>query len=142
MFGEVLHGVAMVLKTGNKRRVVEDLVNKFYRYPMVRSWRHVIEIAPMKHIVVILTSIAMVGASVASFSGDARADSGQIAAGILGGLAAGTILGAATAPRPYYYAPVYVEPVYVEPHCYWARGKPIWDDWRQAWVGSRVRVCD
>ena len=53
----------------------------------------------MKHIVLIAMSIAMAGASVTSFSGNARADSGQIAAGILGGLAAGTILGAATAPR-------------------------------------------
>jgi hypothetical protein len=98
--------------------------------------------AAMKRIVIILTSIAIVGASVALFIDNAHADNGQIAAGILGGLAAGTILGAATAPRPYYYAPVYVEPVYVEPDCYWARGKPIWDDWRQAWVDSRVQVCD
>jgi hypothetical protein len=99
--------------------------------------------AAMKRIVIILTTIAIVGASAASFfSSSARADGGQVAAGILGGLAAGTILGAATAPRPYYYAPVYVEPVYVEPDCYWARGKPIWDDWRQAWVDSRVQVCD
>src|SRR5215472_4026984 len=73
----------------------------------------------MKRILIILTTIAIVSASAASFSSSsARADGGQVAAGILGGLAAGTILGAATAPRPYYYAPVYVEPapVYVEPH--------------------------
>jgi hypothetical protein len=96
----------------------------------------------MKRIVIILTSIAIVGASVAF--DNAHADNGQIAAGILGGLAAGTILGAATAPRPYYYAPVYVEPapVYVEPHCYWTSGEPVWDGWRQAWVRSRVRFCD
>jgi hypothetical protein len=99
----------------------------------------------MKRIVIILTTIAIVGASAASFSsGSARADGGQVAAGILGGLAAGTILGAATAPRPYYYAPVYVEPapVYVESHCYWTSGEPVWDGWRQAWVRSRVRLCD
>jgi hypothetical protein len=96
----------------------------------------------MKHIRIVLLTVAGVCVSVASFTDSARAENGQIAAGILGGLAAGTILGAATAARPYYYAPVYVEPVYVEPHCYWARGKPIWDDWRQAWVGSRVQVCD
>jgi tetrahydromethanopterin S-methyltransferase subunit F len=105
----------------------------------------VIGMAVMKRVAIILTTIAMVGALVALFSGNARADSGQVAAGILGGLAAGTILGAATAPRPYYApAPVYVEPapVYVEPHCYWAPGEPIWDGWRQAWVRSRVQVCD
>ena len=100
----------------------------------------------MKRVMMILTSVAMVGASVASLSASARAESGQIAAGILGGLAAGTILGAATAPHPYYYAPapVYVEPdsIYVEPHCYWARGEPTWDGWRQAWVRSPVQVCD
>jgi predicted ribosomally synthesized peptide with SipW-like signal peptide len=99
----------------------------------------------MKRFVIILTSIAMIGASLASFSSTARADNGQIAAGILGGLGAGAILGAATAPRPYYApAPVYVgpAPVYVEPHCYWAPGEPIWDSWRQAWVQSRARVCD
>jgi hypothetical protein len=42
----------------------------------------------MKHIGIILTSIAMVAVSGASFSGNARADGGQVAAGILGGLAA------------------------------------------------------
>jgi hypothetical protein len=94
----------------------------------------------MKQVMIVFSTVATVCLSLASFTDSARAENGQIAAGILGGL--GTILGAATAPRPYYYAPVYVEPVYVEPHCYWARGKPIWDDWRQAWVGSRVQVCD
>ena len=60
----------------------------------------------MKRIVIILTTIAIVGASATSFSSSsARADGGQVAAGILGGLAAGTILGAATAPRPYYASP-------------------------------------
>ena len=98
----------------------------------------------MRHVMILLTSITMVGISVTSFSGNARADGGQVAAGILGGLAAGTILGAATAPRPYYApAPVYVTPpAYVEPDCYWTRGQPIWDGWRQAWVSSRVQVCD
>jgi len=98
----------------------------------------------VRHVMILLTSITMVGTSVASFSGNARADGGQVAAGILGGLAAGTILGAATAPRPYYApAPVYVTPpAYVEPDCYWTRGQPIWDGWRQAWVRSRVQVCD
>jgi hypothetical protein len=46
----------------------------------------------VRHVMILLTSIAMVGTSVASFSGNAHADGGQVAAGILGGLAAGTIL--------------------------------------------------
>ena len=99
----------------------------------------------MKQVLITLSAVAMVGASMTSLSVSARAENGQIAAGILGGLAAGTILGAATAPRPYYTpAPIYVEPapVYIEPHCYWTRGEPIWDGWRGAWMRPRVQVCD
>ena len=51
----------------------------------------------------------------------AYAENGQIAAGVLGGLAVGTLLGSATAPRPYYApAPGYVAPpvVYEAPACY------------------------
>jgi len=76
----------------------------------------------------------------------ARADGGRVAAGLVGGLAVGTLLGAAAASRPYYYAPapVYVAPppVYVEPHCYWTQGEPVWDGWRGAWYRPRVQVCD
>ena len=73
----------------------------------------------------------------------ARADGGRITAGVLGGLAAGTIIGAAMAPGYYYVpAPVYVapEPVYAAPSCYWTWGEPAWDGYR--WVRSRVQVCD
>jgi hypothetical protein len=64
------------------------------------------------------------------------------AAGIVGGLAAGTLLGIAAsgphyAPPPPYYAP---EPVY-GPECYWTRGQPYWDGYAGAWVYPRVRVC-
>jgi hypothetical protein len=96
----------------------------------------------MKHIVIILTSIAMAGAPVVSFPGNARADNGQIAASVVGDLAAGTVLGAATTSRPHYYVPVHIEPVYAEPHCYWPRGELVWNDSRQAWVRSGVQVCD
>ena len=77
----------------------------------------------------------------------ARAENGQIAAGIFGGLAAGALLGAATAPRYYAPAPVYIEPepVYVAPPpptCYWTRGAPVWDEWRGAWIRPRLRVCE
>jgi hypothetical protein len=79
---------------------------------------------------------------VASFSSNARADNGQIAAGMLGGLAAGTNFDAAATPRPHYFAPVGIEPVYAEPHCYWPRGELVWNDWRQAWVRPGVPLCD
>jgi hypothetical protein len=80
--------------------------------------------------------------------GGARAENGQVAAGVAGGLVGGLLLGGALAPRPYYYAPgpVYVEPapVYVEPgyRCYWSGGEPYWDDYRGMWRRPRVRVCD
>ena len=96
----------------------------------------------MKHIVIILTSIAMVDALAASFAGNARADNGQIAAGMLGDLTAGINFGTPATPGPHYFAPVRIEPVYAEPHCYWPRGELVWNDRRQAWVRSGVPLCD
>src|SRR2546427_13073941 len=67
----------------------------------------------------------------------AVAGSGEVAAGIVGGLAVGTLFGAAIAGGPRYYqpAPVYVAPapVYVGPPCYWTRGAPVWDGYRGIW---------
>lgn len=76
---------------------------------------------------------------------DAHADGGRIFAGVVGGLAAGTILGAALAPRYYYPPPpVYLEPVDAPPpvSCRWAQGAPVWDGWRGEWVRPRVQVCE
>ncbi len=60
-----------------------------------------------------------------------RAGGGDVAAGVIGGLAAGTIIGAAVAGPRYYSSP---PPVYVGPapasYCYWARGEPEWDGYR------------
>ena len=71
----------------------------------------------------------------------ARAENGEIAAGVVGGLIGGALLGGALAsrpapPPPVYYAP---EPVYVEePVCRLVRQR-YWDgyDWRY----RRVEVC-
>jgi hypothetical protein len=72
--------------------------------------------------------------------GASRAGDGQVAAGIIGGLAAGTLLGAAAAqPRYYVPAPVYVAP---PPSCYWTRGQPVWDEYRGVWIRPRIQVCD
>ncbi len=61
---------------------------------------------------------------------------GGIAAGIIGGLAAGAILGAAVANGPYYGpGPVY----YRGAGCYWTHRR-FWDGW--TWQVRRVRVCD
>jgi hypothetical protein len=72
-------------------------------------------------------------------------DGGAVAAGIIGGLAVGALIGSAAAQGPgpyyhhrrhYYYAPA---PVYYGPPCYWARER-VWDGW--GWHWRRVRVCD
>jgi PXPV repeat (3 copies) len=77
---------------------------------------------------------------------NAAAGSGEVAAGVVGGLALGTLFGAAVASGPRYYAPapVYVAPapVYVEPSCYWTRGAPVWDGYRGIWYRPRIQVCD
>ena len=91
-----------------------------------------------------LAIAATVIATSVPLANTARADNGQIAAGVAGGLLGGMLLGGALAPRPAYGPPpVYYEsePVYVR-HCYWTRGEPYWDDWRGVWRRPRVRVCD
>ena len=84
--------------------------------------------------------LAIGAAALIAWPSPSRAENGQIAAGIIGGLAAGTLLGAAVA-QPRYYVP---EPVYVAPpvSCYWTRGQPIWDDYRGVWIRPRIQVCD
>jgi hypothetical protein len=68
-----------------------------------------------------------------------HAGGGDVAAGLIGGLAAGTIIGAAaTAPRYYVPPPVYVAPA---PYCYWTHGEPVWDGYRGVWTYPAVQVC-
>jgi hypothetical protein len=90
---------------------------------------------------------AALSVSLAAMPIQARAENGQIAAGILGGLAAGAIIGSAMRPPPVYYAPAPVyapPPVYYAPAptCYFAPGAPVWDQWRGIWVRPQVRVCN
>ena len=68
-----------------------------------------------------------------------------VAVGLIGGLAAGTIIGAAVAQPHYYYGPVPVAvaaPAPMGPGCYWTRGAPVWDGYRGIWIRPRVQVCD
>ena len=91
----------------------------------------------------IASAIVVVTLAAGSFLSppSARAENGQIAAGVVGGLIGGALLGGALArpapPPPVYYAP---EPVYVEePVCRLVRER-YWDGY--GWVFRRVRVCD
>ena len=74
----------------------------------------------------------------------ARAENGQIAAGVVGGLIGGALLGGALAsrpapppPPPVYYQP---EPVYVEEPVCRVVGERFWDGY--GWQIRRVRVCN
>ena len=89
-------------------------------------------------LIVLVTAAAM---GMATLPAQAR-NGGAVAAGVIGGLAVGGLLGAAAAQQQPRYAP---EPVYVAPpppRCYWTRGEPVWDGYRGAWVRPRVQVCD
>lgn len=70
----------------------------------------------------------------------AMAGGGDVAAGMLGGLAVGALVGSAVA-QPRYYAPYYVPaPVYVPgPRC-WLERQSVWDGY--GYVIERVRVCE
>jgi len=94
-------------------------------------------------------TVLAVAATLAASLAPAQADNGRIATGVLGGLAAGAILGTMAAqPRYVEPAPVYVAPpprrrVYVEePVCHYERGEPVWDDRRGVWFRPRIQVCD
>jgi hypothetical protein len=76
---------------------------------------------------------------------EAKADGGQIAAGVAGGLLGGALIGSALAsprvyaappPPPAYYAPA---PVYVESECRLIRER-YWDGY--GYRLRRVQVCD
>ena len=68
----------------------------------------------------------------------ARADGGDLAAGLFGGLIAGAIVGNALTPRgpePVYVAP---EPYYPEPVCFGRQ--QIYDPYYRVYRWQRVRV--
>jgi hypothetical protein len=103
----------------------------------------------MRKALIVAAAAAIAVAGTVSQPAQAGDRGGAIAAGVLGGLAVGAIVGAA-ASQPRYYGPppAYAaepEPVYVAPpppRCYWTRGEPAWDGYRGVWVRPRVQVCD
>ena len=94
----------------------------------------------MKKTIFALLAAATVAGSMVSVAPPAKAENGQIAAGVAGGLIGGALLGgaiAASRPAPVYVAPA---PVYVEePPCRLVRER-FWDGY--GWRFRRVQVCD
>jgi len=90
-----------------------------------------------------LAAAATIGLAAVAAPQPAEArNGGAIAAGIIGGLAVGALVGAAAANSPYYgYGPGYYAagPAYYGyGGCYWTRQR-VWDGW--GWRARPVRVC-
>jgi hypothetical protein len=94
----------------------------------------------MKKTFAAFIAVATIAGSLVSVAPTAKAENGQIAAGVAGGLIGGALLGgaiAASRPAPVYVAP---GPVYVEePPCRLVRER-FWDGY--GWRMRRVQVCD
>jgi hypothetical protein len=95
----------------------------------------------MTKTLIILAAVATIGVAAVAAPQPAQARGGALAAGILGGLAAGAIIGSAV--HGPYYGPGYYYgpgPVYYDgPRCYISHRR-YWDGWD--WHVRRVRVCD
>jgi len=88
-----------------------------------------------------LAAAATLGLAAIATPQPAEARGGAIAAGIIGGLADGAIIGSAVHGPYYGYGPGYyaTAPAYYGGGCYWTRQR-VWDGW--GWRFRRVRVCD
>ncbi|MGZ3409204.1 MAG: hypothetical protein ACXWJW_02505 [Xanthobacteraceae bacterium] len=97
------------------------------------------------------TATIAITAVSASTSAEARWRGGGVAAGVIGGIAAGALIAGAARPYGYYggygyapygYAPApvyYGGPAYAYgPRCYWQRQR-FWDGY--GWRLRRVQVC-
>ncbi len=105
---------------------------------------------PKTFAAIAVAATVVVGSIASPTVANAHCDGCGVAAGVLGGLAAGAIIGSAVAgphayygpgtyygPDPYYYGP---PPAYVGPECYWTRRRVWIEGW--GWRVRRVRVCD
>jgi len=101
----------------------------------------------MSNIAFKLTTLALATTPLLADFTSARAENGQIAAGIAGGLIGGALIGGALASRPAYAPPpppVYYEPapapvIVEEPVCRVVR-EEYWDGY--GYRIRRVPVCD
>jgi len=90
-----------------------------------------------------LAAVATIAIGAVAAPPQAEARGGRIAAGVIGGLAAGAIIGSAyRGYGPYYgYGPSYAYapgPYYGYGGCFWRRER-VWDGY--GWRVQRVRVC-
>ena len=96
-----------------------------------------------KSLIAIAAAATLVlGSLAAPQPAQARNRGGAVAAGIIGGLAAGALIGSAAARGSYYGPGYYYGPApvyYYRPHCWWQRER-WWNGWRWHW--RRVRVCE
>jgi len=92
----------------------------------------------MNNTAITLASAAVIAGAAITAPTAADARGGRVAAGIIGGLAAGALIaGAANAYAPYYgYGPYYG--AYAGPPCH-IRRERVWDGY--GWYWRRVRVC-
>ena len=100
----------------------------------------------MNKIVAGALAVALTVGSGLAMAPQAKAENGQVAAGVAGGLLGGMLLGGALAARPAPPPPVYYAPappperVYVEePACRMVRER-FWDGY--GWRFRRVEVCN
>ncbi len=101
----------------------------------------------MQKVLVPLAAVAAIAFATVAVPAPAQAGSkgGAVAAGILGGLAAGAIIGSAVNPPRTYYGPA---PVYVAPAPVYESGPVCHLERQQVWVEGigyrwrRVEVCD
>ena len=91
---------------------------------------------------VVVSSVVVMLVGPSPFFASAKAENGQIAAGVVGGLIGGALLGGAIASRPAPPPPVYYQPTpeYVEEPVCRVVGERFWDGY--GWQYRRVRVCD
>jgi hypothetical protein len=94
----------------------------------------------MKKTLTALAAAATIAVAAVAAPQQAEARGGRIAAGIIGGLAVGAIIGSAVNSSHYgpgYYA--YGPGPYYGPACYWTRQR-VFDGF--GWRWQRVRVCN
>lgn len=102
----------------------------------------------MKKPVFALAAAAMMVAATLPSTAEARCDGCGVAAGVVGGLAVGTLLGGALAGGPVYAEPVppppprryYYYDEYDAPICHIERRRVWVEGW--GWRRQRVEICD